>query len=653
MLDGGPHSKFVRVTLGCAFGAALVVLLGVVAFQPMRAEEIAPLFPEFEAQGDQYELPSRKPPVETKRTSTPEWSRFRSEIDALRERPRVAQRPPNVERVPVPPRPDAGVGGQDPRVLPTPSPFREDRVRLPLLPYAATPKPNEQTREKFAKYVDRTLDVENVFDVVEGRPRLLLLKQPPLRIQIGDEDVADYQLVTETEISVSGKTSGTTVLNLWFADPANPNRQDVLSYLVRVTPDPEQKARLEAVYEALEDEINRNFPDSVVRLSLVGDRLLIRGQAKDVEEATAILRIVGDNAPDGPETIPLEELNVVAVPNVDGSFDEGALENFLLRTDTSVVNMLRIPGHQQVLLKVTVAEVNRSAARAIGANLAVGSLGNAASFLSFLPAGDPGGTAGSLASVVGGALNGGTFFVNRGDFKLALNALKSLNLARTLAEPNLVTINGKPATFQAGGSFPTTTVTGATAIGLQGVVFNNTGVQLQFLPIILDGDRIRLTVNAAVSAIDDANFNDTGNPTLQQRQFASIVELRDGETLAVAGLLNNSFGATSNRVPFAGDVPVLGRLFSNDTTSYDEQELVFLVTPHLVSPLPENSHVPLPGADVFEPDDVEFYLLGRIEGCRAEDYRSAVRTDLAKMKAFRRCQQQFVIGPTGHADGRH
>lgn len=582
-------------------------------------------------------------------------------------------------------------GGTD---TPSRSLFGPNRLRLPLLRDVpkglATPVPSEQTRKEYAKYIEKEIDVENTLDLVLGRPKILRFKQTPVRIYIPDENVISVQPIGEgaRELAVTGKSEGTTAFYIWVRDPAKAGAQKVLAYLVRVIADPERRARIEAVYAALEKEINRTFPNSVVKLSLVGDKLLVRGQAKDVQDATQILRVIGANAPGGPENVPLKNLNlsVLAAQNLDGRFPEGALQDLMIKTaaqdakiaNSSVINMLRIPGEQQVMLKVVVAEVNRSALRSIGANLSIG--GNSASFFSFAGAGsfiDPLTTGAAAAATTGGSLSGGRLLVNRGDFRLAINALRSLNLARSLAEPNLVTLNGQPARFQAGGQFPVPQITGFTAAGLQGVQFVPFGVQLQFVPVITDKTRVRLSLSANVSTRDEsigANIGGTGGAGggggggmfgggggggggtnvagLNTRNFTTTVELRDGQTLAVAGLIQNNFGSGSNRVPFAGDVPFLGRLFSDDNTSYDEQELVILVTPVLVHPLKKGEQLHLPGADVFEPDDIEFYFKGRIEGTCPEDYRSSARTNWQRMRAWHRMERRLIIGPSGYSDGR-
>ncbi len=164
----------------------------------------------------------------------------------------------------------------------------------------------------------------------------LILKAIPKRIQVAEEKVANYAVITPTELSLQGRQIGTTVLTIWFADAADPNKQKVLSYLVRVLPDPEAKERLEKVYEELAKEINHAFPDSHVRLTLAGDKLLVCGQAKDIVEATQILQIARANAPpDDASRIPVGQVNLVVQPGAlaDGADPSTAqsLENYLVR----------------------------------------------------------------------------------------------------------------------------------------------------------------------------------------------------------------------------------------------------------------------------------------------------------------------------------
>jgi pilus assembly protein CpaC len=237
---------------------------------------------------------------------------------------------------------------------------------------------------------------------------------------------------------------------------------------------------------------------------------------------------------------------------------------------------------------------------------------------------------------------------------LAINALRTLALARSLAEPNLTTLNGQPASFQAGGQFPVPVVAGSAGGGLQGVAYVPFGVQLQFTPYIVARNHIRLVVQAKVSTRNAAlgsTIGGTNVPGLDSRDFQGTVELLDGQTLAVAGLIQTNFGANSDRVPLWGDLPIIGRTGANDRVSSGEQELVILITPCLVHPLDKHELPPLPGQDVFEPNDVEFYLCGKLESNRGCDFRAAARTDWCRLRRGHNCQDPFLIGPSGYCYG--
>jgi pilus assembly protein CpaC len=546
--------------------------------------------------------------------------------------------------------------------------FTPDQFRLPLMggvPRAGTtPRPTREVQQKFDQFIERTIDPESTLDLVVQRPRLLLFKQAPIRVQIADENIAAYTLISETELSVVGNDVGSTVLNLWFADPAQPNQPRILSYLVRVIPDPEEKERLDRVYQALQGEINQSFPNSAVRLTLVGDKLVVSGEAKDIVEAAQILRVVSANAPgagrgdDEASQIPVGQLNVTAVPDELGNLPQQGLENFLLNeVGRNVINLLHVPGEQQVMLRVIVAEINRSAARSIGLDFSVINKGGDVVFANItaglIPTTVTG--AGSTSQLIGGNLPA---IIDNGQVTLAIQALRNLNFARSMAEPNLVTLNGQPAFFRAGGEFPVPAAAVTFGAAAQGVRFVPFGVQLTFIPYVTDRDRVRLQVMSVVSTRDpslgtniasNAGSGSTSVSGLQSRVFRSTVELREGQTLAVAGLIQNNFGATTVRVPLFGDLPIVGSLFGKNSVTQAEQEVVVLVTPELVHPLPACQTPPLPGADVFEPGDVEFYLLNRLESRRSVDFRSSVRTDWKRLVRYQHCDDAFILGAHGQS----
>ncbi len=551
------------------------------------------------------------------------------------------------------------------------SPFDPSQFRLPTLglpPGLGIPEPTAEIKKEYGQFVEREIAPENTIQVVVGRAKVIVLREKPRRIYAPDESVAGIQIVTDLEIAVVGKRQGTTVLNLWFPDPRDPNnpqRDRTLSYMVVVLNDPEcaaldvlaERKRLEAQVKAyeqalkvLEKEIKEAFPDSAVQLSLVGEQVVVHGECKDVVEAAQILRIVAEHSPTRRRTA-ITPSNNVGVTFIPGLGDQAAAVDAirqLLAGTPNLVNLLRIPGEQQVMLMVTVAEVDRTAARTIGMDWSitkVNSLGQQVF---------------SFAQTTGGAVTSGNLpaaiaFDNvNGNILLGIQALRTMNFARSLAEPNLTTLDGKPANFLAGGSFPIPNSIVLPGGAAQSVTYQNFGVALQFTPFITDRNRIRLQLNASVStpSTSTTSVNGAQVPSqIAQRQFQTTVELREGQTLAVAGLIQNNFSGTSNRVPLWGDLPIIGRTGGVDSLSSGEQELVVLVTPVLVHPLEQCQTPPLPGNDIFEPGDIEFYLLGHLEGRRTEDYRASVRTDFDRQTRFCECNDLFIIGPHGTTYG--
>jgi len=549
-----------------------------------------------------------------------------------------------------------------------PPPRQPSRLRsLPGVPGLSDPEPDPDVDRQFAQFIERTIDPQKTLDLIVDRPRILVFREMPSRIYIAQDSIASYQVISDTEIAIVGVGEGRTVLSLWVPDPAAPNGERVLSYLVRVAGDPEYKERLEAVYAALEKEINRNFPDSFVKLALIGDQLIVRGEAKDVVEAAQIIRICEEHAPpsrdkqDNTRVSSITQTVISPFTTVTGTGEFGddglpieRLAQAGIEGESNVINMLKIPGEQQIMLRIIVAEVNRSAMRQIGTNLSIN--GSSAQFLSAFPAFN------LISNVVTGQMTeeGGTFAISRGDFGVTLSALRRLNLARTLAEPTLVALNGRPARFQAGGQFAVPTATSTFGSTAQGIQFIPLGVQLQFIPYIVDRDKVRLTVSSSVRTVDDNLTTSVGGSSaaggtsvrgLQNRTFSTTVELREGETLGVAGLIQSNLKTNGARVPLFGDLPYIGRAFGQDANSADEQELLILISPAFQHPVSDTSGLTVPGADVSEPGDFEFYLKGQLESRRSEDFRSPVRTDFDKQMRYHYGDDLYLIGPFGYSFG--
>ena len=552
--------------------------------------------------------------------------------------------PPPTAPVPVP-------------VAPQPGPYSGPLSNPLLSPTPGglgTPQASAATQEKIAKYVARLMDPETTLDLIAGQTRVLILKGPSLRLQTGDENVLAVNVINPKEVLLQGKAVGATVLNIWFGDPKDPAKQETLTYLVRVFPDPEAKERLEKAYKAMEDDINKFFKDSSIKLKLVGDKVVITGRVRDFVQGGQILQIVRANMGGGggqAAQIPFTPAGGVPAP---GSTTP-TYESYQAAGGPNVINLMEVAGEQQVMLRVIVAEVNRAAARSLGMNFSVRNnqgltvFGNSTGGITSAFTGNSGlgGGGGSIGGTIGNIFT--TF--NAGRIPFALNALKTVSYARSLAEPTLVTMNGQPANFLAGGQFPVPVVTAGNSFGgLQGVSYVPYGVQLNFTPFITDRDKLRLVLNATISSRDlssGANIGGANVSGLNTRNVNTTVELRQGETLAVAGLIESNIGADATKIPFIGDLGPLGPLTGLHRTSAGEKELVIFITPELVRPIDPNQIIKLPGHEILDPNDLEFYLMGRLEG-HCKDYRSPIRTDLSRIKMYYQVESANVAGPTGY-----
>jgi pilus assembly protein CpaC len=294
-----------------------------------------------------------------------------------------------------------------------------------------------------------------------------------------------------------------------------------------------------------------------------------------------------------------------------------ALQQVLALTDSyapgKVVNMLGVQGTQQVMLSVRFVEMERSTAKDLQLNLqsAPQRPGESPSFS--IHSGDTiNGNTNLLTNLFGsGALRFGS---GKGGLDLIFDALETKGLVKTLAEPTLVAMSGDTASFLAGGEFPIPvqqTSGGAGTAPTITVEFKQFGVSLAFTPTILRDGLINLSVNPEVSDIDPSTSFNLGTikvPGIKVRRAHTTVELRDGESFTIAGLLRDNYTNQIRGYPFIGDIPVLGALFRSTGYQKDETELVIVVTPHLVTPRRGATATP---ADYFTPpSDLELFLLG-------------------------------------------
>ncbi len=212
-------------------------------------------------------------------------------------------------------------------------------------------------------------------------------------------------------------------------------------------------------------------------------------------------------------------------------------------------------------------------------------------------------------------------FLNNGtSWTFFIDAIKDEGLLRILAEPTLITLSGKPAHFLAGGEFPVPVPqSGAASISSNITIqYKPFGVGLNFTPTVLSNQKISMEISPEVSELDFTNavsFQGFVIPAITTRRVSTVVELADGQSFAIAGLLNDRYIERVRKYPFIGDIPIIGTLFKTSSFEKQERELIVLVTPHLVRPL-DKAKQTLPTDQYVEPNDIEFYLFGRLEGIK-------------------------------------
>ncbi|MBI1492601.1 type II and III secretion system protein family protein [Halocynthiibacter styelae] len=383
-------------------------------------------------------------------------------------------------------------------------------------------------------------------------------------ISIANPGIAEISTINERTIYVLGKIPGRTTLTLLTADG-----QLMANVDVQVSPDiAEFKERLQQI-----------LPGEPVEVRTANDGLVLSGVISSIARLDRALDLAERYAPG------------------------------------RVSNLMSVGGTQQVMLKVRFAEMQRSVTKALRGGLNVQIPGTDGS-LTF--GGGGGNISGSGFSSLPGSQGGAIGSIGIGDVQLAvmLQALESRGVIRTLAEPNLVALSGQEANFLAGGEFPIPVSqrvdeTGFTRITVE---FKPFGIELSFTPRVVDQDVINLELSAAVSALDPSNSFTSGGlsiPAFTRRETSTTVEMRDGESFAIAGLLQDDFRDLNSQVPWLGDIPILGALFRSADYERDQSELVIVVTAHLVTPT-RGEALALPTDRVRPPTEADLFLRGRV-----------------------------------------
>jgi pilus assembly protein CpaC len=389
-------------------------------------------------------------------------------------------------------------------------------------------------------------------NVLVGQSRVINFDRSIGRFSISNPEVAEAVMVSPTQVLVNGKAFGQVNFIAWEKSDA---KFIVFDVFVR------------ANLSLIDSQIRALFPRDDIRLSQANGSVVLSGtvgQPQSAAQADAVVQAAG----------------------------------------FKTVNMLQSPvtDMTQVQLQVRVAEVSRQKLKELGSSYALSNSGTGA----FAQGGGPGTLGGAEGSSLvtdfaGSALN--LFLFNNGalgNLSTFIRAMKTNGALRALAEPNLIAMNGQQASFLAGGEFPVPIVQGGQGGSSVSVVFKEYGVRLNFKPTIIDEDHIRLELEPEVSTIDFANgvrFNGFVIPALRTRRARTGVELRDGQSFALAGLLDNNETRSLSKIPLLGDIPILGNLFKSSSFQKNETELMFIITADLVKPVNRDDIPQMKGVD--------------------------------------------------------
>jgi len=368
------------------------------------------------------------------------------------------------------------------------------------------------------------------------------------RVAVANGDLAEALAVNPREVLINGKAPGETSLILW--------QQDGVRTMYDLTVRPNM-TRLQAV----QGQLRRALDGQDVSLDFANDTVFLRGTVKDLSSAE---RAAG-----------------------------------MAATLGKVVNLLRVEvpaAEPQILLRVRFADVDRSATASFGFNLLSTGAANTVGQITtgqFGPA-TPSVQGNAVNFTLSDALN---VFLFRKDLNLGtvIQALEARNLLQMLAEPNVLALNGKPASFVAGGEFPFPVVQSGASAGAVTIQFREYGVRINFLPVVTPRGTIRLQVSPEVSSLDYANalqFQGFTIPALATRRVQTQVELESGQSFVIAGLLDNTITESLNKMPGIGDIPLLGKLFQSRSRTRNNSELMVLITPELVRPIPAGAALP-------------------------------------------------------------
>ncbi|WP_416349415.1 type II and III secretion system protein family protein [Pararhodobacter sp.] len=401
--------------------------------------------------------------------------------------------------------------------------------------------------------------------VAMNRAVVVETELPFAELSIANPGIADISTLSDRSIYVLGKAPGRTTLTI-----LGTNGDLIANVEVQVTPDVAE----------FRERLRQILPSENIEVRTANDGIVMSGTVSSIARLDAALQLAERYAPG------------------------------------RVSNLMGVGGTQQVMLQVRFSEVQRGVAQNLAASFAMGGSSgvvgtggfNTPALATSALAGSPTPSGASAA----GVLSGG-FSIGSVQFQVMLEAMESNGLSRTLSEPNLTALSGQEAYFLAGGEFPVPVLGESGSVSID---YRPFGVELTFTPRVLDSDVINLQLDASVSSIDASTTVTTGGvsvPGFRRRQTSTTVELRDGESFAIAGLLQDDFQGSVAQVPWLGDIPILGALFRSTEYQRDQSELVIFVTAHLVSPT-RGEALLLPTDRIRLPNEAQLFLNGQLTG---------------------------------------
>ncbi|KAB8052958.1 type II and III secretion system protein family protein [Janthinobacterium sp. FT14W] len=425
--------------------------------------------------------------------------------------------------------------------------------------------------------------------LAEGKSTLMRLPFAASRMSVGDPRIADVILLNPSEVYMLGRSVGTTNLILWNRN----NDATIIDLAVGIDS------------SSLQARMAELLPNEKIHVAVAGDTLILSGTVSDVVKADQALSLANayvqrsarsGSAGSGSSASAAPAAGAPAA--APAATPDAAMPR--------VINLLSIAAPQQVMLEVKVAEVSKVLVDQLGASLGINkTIGSwSYSLLSSLLSNNPSGLSGASKN---------NFF--------NLDAQKRDGLIKVLAEPNIMAISGQEASFLAGGKIfipvSQTNNGGVPTITLEEKEF---GVAVKFTPTVLDGGRINLKVAPEVSDLNKDGIGITATgisttailPSFTTRRATTTVQLFDGQSFAIGGLIKNNVTSNIKALPGLGEVPVLGALFRSTDFQTDRSELVFIITPHLVKPLPADYK--LPTDDYIQPTRGDMFMQGKMEG---------------------------------------